>query len=69
MVSIQIKTPRFSPAKRSISILLVSILIAQFVMGLSGAPAHCTGRLAFSIFQKVFADKYKFFGLGETLKL
>ncbi|MEO6590586.1 MAG: MBL fold metallo-hydrolase [Pyrinomonadaceae bacterium] len=33
------------------------------------APAHCTGQLAFSILQKEFADKYRFFGLGETLKL
>lgn len=35
----------------------------------SVAPAHCTGHLAFSIFQKEFSDKYKFFGLGETLQL
>lgn len=35
----------------------------------SVAPAHCTGHLGFSIFQKQFGDKYKFFGLGETLKL
>ena len=33
------------------------------------APAHCTGHLGFSILQKEFGDKYKFFGLGETLKL
>ena len=33
------------------------------------APSHCTGHLGFSIFQKEFGDKYKFFGLGETLKL
>jgi 7,8-dihydropterin-6-yl-methyl-4-(beta-D-ribofuranosyl)aminobenzene 5'-phosphate synthase len=33
------------------------------------APAHCTGHLGFSIFQKEFGDKYKFFGLGETLSL
>lgn len=33
------------------------------------APAHCTGHLGFSIFQKVFGGKYKFFGLGETLNL
>ena len=35
----------------------------------SVAPAHCTGHLGFSIFQKVFGDKYRFFGLGETLNL
>lgn len=35
----------------------------------SVAPAHCTGHLGFSIFQKEFGDKYRFFGLGETLKL
>lgn len=33
------------------------------------APAHCTGHLGFSVFQKEFGDRYKFFGLGETLKL
>ena len=33
------------------------------------APAHCSGHLGFSIFQKEFGDKYRFFGLGETLKL
>jgi 7,8-dihydropterin-6-yl-methyl-4-(beta-D-ribofuranosyl)aminobenzene 5'-phosphate synthase len=33
------------------------------------APAHCTGHLGFSVFQKEFGDKYRFFGLGETLKL
>jgi 7,8-dihydropterin-6-yl-methyl-4-(beta-D-ribofuranosyl)aminobenzene 5'-phosphate synthase len=33
------------------------------------APAHCTGHLGFSIFQKEFDDRYRFFGLGETLKL
>lgn len=33
------------------------------------AAAHCTGQLAFSIFQKQFSDRYKFFGLGETLRL
>ena len=33
------------------------------------APAHCTGHLGFSILQKEFGGKYKFFGLGETLKL
>ncbi len=35
----------------------------------SVAPAHCTGHLGFSIFQKEFGDKYRFFGLGETLNL
>lgn len=32
------------------------------------APAHCTGHLAFSIFKQVFGNKYRFFGLGETLQ-
>lgn len=35
----------------------------------SVAPAHCTGHLGFAIFRQVFGDKYKFFGLGETLNL
>jgi len=35
----------------------------------SVAPAHCTGHLAFTIFRQVFGDRYRFFGLGETLKL
>ncbi|MBL0311456.1 MAG: MBL fold metallo-hydrolase [Holophagaceae bacterium] len=35
----------------------------------SVAPAHCSGQLGFSIFRNVFKDKYRFFGLGETLKL
>ena len=35
----------------------------------SVAPAHCTGHLAFTIFRQVFSDKYRFFGLGETLNL
>jgi 7,8-dihydropterin-6-yl-methyl-4-(beta-D-ribofuranosyl)aminobenzene 5'-phosphate synthase len=35
----------------------------------SVAPAHCTGHLGFSIFQKEFGDDYKFFGLGERLEL
>lgn len=33
------------------------------------APAHCTGHLAFSIFRAKFGDRYRFFGLGETLRL
>ncbi|MEP7212014.1 MAG: MBL fold metallo-hydrolase [Acidobacteriota bacterium] len=33
------------------------------------APAHCTGHLGFSIFEKEFGVNYKFFGLGETLEL
>jgi 7,8-dihydropterin-6-yl-methyl-4-(beta-D-ribofuranosyl)aminobenzene 5'-phosphate synthase len=33
------------------------------------APAHCTGHMGFSIFKQLFGDKYKFFGLGETLRL
>lgn len=35
----------------------------------SVAPAHCSGHLGFSIFQKVFGDKYRFFGLGERINL
>ena len=35
----------------------------------SVAPAHCTGQLGFSIFRKVFGDRYRFFGLGETIEL
>lgn len=33
------------------------------------APAHCTGHLAFAIFRATFGDRYRFFGLGETLRL
>lgn len=33
------------------------------------APAHCTGHLAFAIFHAAFAERYRFFGLGETLRL
>ena len=33
------------------------------------APAHCSGHLGFSIFQKVFGYKYRFFGLGEKINL
>jgi 7,8-dihydropterin-6-yl-methyl-4-(beta-D-ribofuranosyl)aminobenzene 5'-phosphate synthase len=35
----------------------------------SVAPAHCTGHLGFAIFQQVFGDKYRFFGLGERINL
>ena len=35
----------------------------------SVAPAHCSGHLGFSIFQKAFGDKYRFFGLGERITL
>jgi 7,8-dihydropterin-6-yl-methyl-4-(beta-D-ribofuranosyl)aminobenzene 5'-phosphate synthase len=35
----------------------------------SVAPAHCSGHLGFLIFQKVFGDKYRFFGLGERIHL
>jgi 7,8-dihydropterin-6-yl-methyl-4-(beta-D-ribofuranosyl)aminobenzene 5'-phosphate synthase len=35
----------------------------------SVAPAHCTGHMGFSIFQKEFGNNYRFFGLGETLNL
>jgi 7,8-dihydropterin-6-yl-methyl-4-(beta-D-ribofuranosyl)aminobenzene 5'-phosphate synthase len=35
----------------------------------SVAPAHCSGHLGFSIFQKAFGKNYKFFGLGESLNL
>ena len=31
------------------------------------APSHCTGHLGFSILHRVFENKYKFFGLGETI--
>jgi 7,8-dihydropterin-6-yl-methyl-4-(beta-D-ribofuranosyl)aminobenzene 5'-phosphate synthase len=34
----------------------------------SVAPAHCTGHLGFSIFRQEFGNKYRFFGLGETLE-
>ncbi|MGC1239957.1 MAG: MBL fold metallo-hydrolase [Chryseosolibacter sp.] len=33
------------------------------------APAHCTGHLGFSVFQKTFGEGYRFFGLGESIKL
>lgn len=33
------------------------------------APAHCTGHMGFSIFRKEFGDHYRFFGLGETVRL
>lgn len=33
------------------------------------APGHCTGHLGFTVFQQVFGDGYKFFGLGEVLQL
>jgi 7,8-dihydropterin-6-yl-methyl-4-(beta-D-ribofuranosyl)aminobenzene 5'-phosphate synthase len=35
----------------------------------SVAPAHCSGHLAFAIFQEIFGERYRFFGLGETLNL
>ena len=35
----------------------------------SVAPAHCSGHLGFSIFQRVFGNKYRFFGLGERINL
>ncbi|MBC7920668.1 MAG: MBL fold metallo-hydrolase [Ferruginibacter sp.] len=35
----------------------------------SVAPAHCTGHLGFSVFQQVFGDQYRFFGLGERINL
>jgi 7,8-dihydropterin-6-yl-methyl-4-(beta-D-ribofuranosyl)aminobenzene 5'-phosphate synthase len=35
----------------------------------SVAPAHCTGHLGFSIFQKLFGERYLFFGLGERIHL
>jgi len=35
----------------------------------SVAPAHCTGHLAFAIFQKVYDERYRFFGLGERINL
>lgn len=33
------------------------------------APAHCTGHMGFSVFQKAFGDGYRFFGLGESIEL
>lgn len=33
------------------------------------SPAHCTGHLAFAIFRQVFGDRYKRYGLGDTLAL
>jgi len=33
----------------------------------SVAPAHCTGHLGFSVLREEFGDRYRFFGLGETL--
>jgi len=33
------------------------------------SPAHCTGHLAFAISRQVFGDRYKRFGLGDTLAL
>jgi 7,8-dihydropterin-6-yl-methyl-4-(beta-D-ribofuranosyl)aminobenzene 5'-phosphate synthase len=33
------------------------------------APAHCSGHLGFIIFREIFGDKYRFFGLGETIVL
>ena len=35
----------------------------------SVAPAHCSGHLGFLIFRNVFGDQYRFFGLGETIRL
>lgn len=35
----------------------------------SVAPAHCTGQTAFVMFRKAFGAGYRFFGLGETLRL
>lgn len=35
----------------------------------SVAPAHCTGHLAFAIFENIFAERFRFFGLGESLRL
>jgi 7,8-dihydropterin-6-yl-methyl-4-(beta-D-ribofuranosyl)aminobenzene 5'-phosphate synthase len=33
------------------------------------APAHCTGHMGFSVFQKTFGEGYRFFGLGESIEL
>lgn len=33
------------------------------------APAHCTGHMGFSVFQKTFGKGYRFFGLGESIEL
>ncbi len=35
----------------------------------SVAPAHCTGHMGFAILQKVFGERFRFFGLGETLNI
>jgi 7,8-dihydropterin-6-yl-methyl-4-(beta-D-ribofuranosyl)aminobenzene 5'-phosphate synthase len=35
----------------------------------SVAPAHCSGHLGFSIFQKPFGNNYEFFGPGESINL
>jgi 7,8-dihydropterin-6-yl-methyl-4-(beta-D-ribofuranosyl)aminobenzene 5'-phosphate synthase len=32
------------------------------------APAHCTGHLAFQVLRQVYGERYRFFGLGTTLK-
>ena len=33
------------------------------------APAHCSGHLAFAVFREVFGQRYRFFGLGETIEV
>lgn len=35
----------------------------------SVAPAHCTGHLAFAIFRNEFGERFRFFGLGTSLRL
>lgn len=35
----------------------------------SVAPAHCTGHMGFAIFEKVFGEQFRFFGLGEALTI
>lgn len=35
----------------------------------SVAPSHCTGHLGFVVLHQVFGEKYRVFGLGQTLNL
>ncbi|MBK9336430.1 MAG: hypothetical protein IPM98_07500 [Lewinellaceae bacterium] len=45
--------------------------IAQLLKGLGVhrvAPAHCTGHLAFKVFNQMYADNFVFAGLREVVK-
>jgi 7,8-dihydropterin-6-yl-methyl-4-(beta-D-ribofuranosyl)aminobenzene 5'-phosphate synthase len=33
------------------------------------APAHCTGHTGFAVFREVFAEGYRFFGIGERIEV